>query len=119
LLKVREKFVTKLTKNFSRYFLQYPQQNDGKEKDGEGQGGKTHYKNGRRRRIRRPSGTGTISSQHLPHNLAFLQACHLLTASVSVWLLLRDNCEGTAVLAVERKHKERLFLRLRQNALKK
>jgi hypothetical protein len=46
-------------------FLQYPQQNDGKEKDRERQGGKTHYKNGRRGRIRKPSGTGTISSQHL------------------------------------------------------
>jgi hypothetical protein len=46
-------------------FLQYPQQNDGKEKVRERQGGKTHYKNGRRGRIRKPSGTGTISSKHL------------------------------------------------------
>lgn len=90
-------------------FLQYPQQNDGKEKDRERQGGKTHYKNGRRGRIRKPSGTGTISSQHLPQNLVFLQACQLLTASASVWLLFRGNCEGAAVLAMGRKHKERPF----------
>jgi len=87
------------------------------EKDREGQGGKTHYKNGRRRRIRKPSGTGTISSQHLPQNPAFLQACHLLTASASVWLLLRDNCGRAAVLVKERKYKD-FFLRLRRKALK-
>jgi len=66
-------------------------------------------KMGERGRIRNPSGTGTISSQHLPQNLAFLQACHLLTASESVWLLPRDSCEGTTVLAIGRKHKVRLF----------
>jgi len=77
-----------------------------KKKTGKDKGGKTHYKNRRRRRIRKPSGTGTISSQRLPQNLAFLQACHLLTASDSVWLLLRDNCEGAAALALDRKHKD-------------
>jgi hypothetical protein len=42
-----------------------------KKKRGRRQGGKTHYKNGRRGRIRNPSGTGTISSQHLPRTLPF------------------------------------------------
>jgi hypothetical protein len=33
LLKLRQKFVIKLKTNFSVIFLQYPEENDGKEKD--------------------------------------------------------------------------------------
>jgi hypothetical protein len=68
-------------------FLQYPQQNDGKKKTRRDKEVKTHYKNGGRGRIRKPSGTGTISSQHLApepclsESMPAFDCCNLCVAS--------------------------------------